>query len=402
MTAKTPDPIPAEALKMGPGALRLTLGFLILGAGALGAGALLADWEHFIRSYLTGFAFALSLALGALFFVILQHLTRSGWSVTVRRLAETMAGAVLPLAVLYIPVILGMKALYPWAGDAHGDFSPAKQAWLDSTFVIVRAGICFGTWILLSRFYLRHSIKQDESGDPALTAKMQKLAPVAMILYALTVTLFSFDLMMSLDPHWFSTIYGVYYFSGALLAFFAFVILMVFFLKRAGRLGDAVNTEHYHDLGKQLFSYIVFWAYIAFSQYMLIWYANIPEETQWYLIRQTGGWEYFGMMLVIGHFALPFLILLPRGIKRRPVALAIMSFWVLLMHMIDLHWLIAPAAHGAIDGHEPHAYFGAVELLCVAGVTFLFTAAVIKKLSGVSLIPEKDPRLPESLAFENH
>ena len=402
---RTPEPIPAEALKLGGGARKLMLGLLVVGAGALGAGALSTSFEHFIRSYLTGFAFALSLSLGALFFVILQHLTRAGWSVTVRRLAETMAAATLPLALLFIPIILGASALYPWAGEGHGDLglSPLKQAWLDPTFFVVRIAVCFGIWILLSRFFLRNSTRQDDSGDPALTAKMQKFAPVAMILYAITVTFFSFDLLMSLDPHWFSTMYGVYYFSGSLLSFFAFVILMVFFLKRSGRLGDAVNVEHYHDLGKQLFAYIVFWAYIAFSQYMLIWYANIPEETQWYLLRQSGGWEVFGMLLLFGHFLLPFLILLPRGIKRRPGMLAAMSFWVLLMHMIDLHWLIAPVAseHGA-HGGEPHAYFGLVELLCVAGVTALFTAAVVYKLSGVSLIPVGDPRLPESLAFENH
>ncbi len=398
MTTATTDPIPAEALKLGSGAQKYMLGFLVLGAGALGVAALLVPFEHFIRSYVTGFAFALSLSLGALFFVILQHLTRSGWSVTVRRLAEVMAGAVLPLALLYIPVILGMQALYPWAGEGSGDFSAGKQAWLSPTFVIVRAGICFGTWILLSRFYLRNSTRQDESGDVDLSRRMQKFSPVAMILYAITVTLFSFDLLMSLDPHWFSTIYGVYYFSGALLSFFAFVILMVFFLKRSGRLAHAVTVEHYHDLGKQLFGYIVFWAYIAFSQYMLIWYANIPEETQWYLLRQQGGWEDFGMLLLIGHFLLPFLILLPRGMKRKPGVLAAISFWVLLMHMIDLHWLIAPVGHGGAS----HAYFGLTEILCVAGLTALFLAAIVFKLSGVSLIPSKDPRLPESLAFTNH
>jgi hypothetical protein len=397
-TSTTTPEIPAEALKVGAGAQKLMIALLVIGAGMIGTAALLADWEHFIRSYLTGFAFVLSLSLGALFFVILQHLTRSGWSVTVRRLAEVMAGAALPVAILFIPVILGTAALYGWAGEGHGGFSHSKATWLSPTFFTVRCGIYFGIWILLSRFFLRNSVRQDESGDPKITSKMQKVAPIGMVLYAITITLAAFDIMMSLDAHWFSTIYGVYYFSGALVAFFAYVILAVFFLKRAGKLGHAVNVEHRHDLGKQLFAYVIFWAYIAFSQYMLIWYANIPEETQWYLIRQQGGWEYFGFALLIGHFALPFLLLLPREMKRRSGVLAGMAFWILLMHLIDLHWLLAPTAHGG----EPHAYFGLAEILVTGGLTALFTAAVLMKLLSVSLIPAKDPRLPESLAFENH
>jgi hypothetical protein len=223
---------------------------------------------------------------------------------------------------------------------------------------------------------------------------MQARAPLAMVAYGVTVTLFAFDVLMSLDVHWYSTIFGVYYFSGAILALFAFLIILVYFLQRLGHLEREVTTEHYHDLGKQLFGYVVFWAYIAFSQYMLIWYANIPEETGWFLTRQSGGWTQVGYLLVLGHFLLPFLLLLPRKVKRTPLILAGMAFWLLLMHYVDLYWLIVPH-------HGEGFHFGIADFLALAGVGGIYKAAAGWRLSGVSLLAAKDPRLPESLAFEN-
>ena len=179
------------------------------------------------------------------------------------------------------------------------------------------------------------------------------------------------------------------------MLFFAFLIPMLLLLKRAGKLGPAVNAEHYHDLGKQLFGYVVFWAYIAFSQYMLIWYANIPEETQWLLLREEGGWGTVGLILVVGHFALPFLALLPRSVKRRPPILAALGVWILAMHYVDLFWLTAPGKHAT------SVHFGLTDVLCFVGLLALFTGATLFRLARSSLVPERDPRLAESLAFEN-
>ncbi|MHC4862233.1 MAG: quinol:cytochrome C oxidoreductase, partial [Planctomycetota bacterium] len=255
--------------------------------------------------------------------------------------------------------------------------------------------VYFGIWILYARFYFRNSVQQDESGDVELTKKMERRSPLAMILYGITVTFASFDLLMSLDPHWYSTIFGVYYFSGAVVGFFALLVLMIFFAQKAGHLRDPITTEHRHDVGKQLFGYVVFWAYIAFSQYMLIWYANIPEETEWFLLRQTGGWGTVSLVLLFGHFLLPFLALLPREMKRRPAALAAVAAWMLVMHWIDVFYLTAPEKG---SGLVP---FGVVDVACVLGLSGLFAASVAFALRKVSLVPERDPRLPESLAFEN-
>ncbi len=387
--------IPDEEIRLGARATTPMLAAAVGGVAALAAAFLLADAGRFLAAYLTAFAFWLSLSLGALFFVILQHLTRAGWSVTVRRIAEVLASNVLPLAVLFVPVLLGLSSVYPWAhGGDHGGLHGDKAAWLNPTAFSVRAVACLAVWVLLARFFLAASVRQDASGDPGLTARMQRFAPLATVLYALTVTLAAFDLLMSLDPHWYSTIYGVYYFAGGVMGFFALLVATVFLLQRAGRLTRSVDTEHYHDLGKQLFGYLVFWAYIAFSQYMLIWYANIPEETRWYLARQEGAFGALGLALLAGHFAVPFLALLPRAAKRRPVALFAIALWLLLMHAADIVFLVGPAEGGAIR-------FALPEVLCLVGLGGLFAAAALWRMSRVALIPAKDPRLPEALSFEN-
>jgi hypothetical protein len=226
---------------------------------------------------------------------------------------------------------------------------------------------------------------------------MQRRAPLAMVLYGLTVTFAAFDLLMSLDPNWYSTIFGVYYYAGAVEGFFAFLILAVFVLQREGKLTEDVTVEHYHDLGKQLFGWNVFWAYIAFSQYMLIWYANIPEEVEWFLTRTAGGWAAISWVLVIGHFIIPFLLLLPRRVKRIPMLLAGMAAYMLVMHWVDCYWLIAPQ----LDPQAGHVGFSVLDVACFVGFASLFVAGVTYALGGGSLLPKRDPRLAKSLAFEN-
>lgn len=353
---------------------------------------------RFYHAYLVSFAFYLSLALGALFFVLLQHLTRSGWSVVLRRLAECVAANMLLLAVLAVPLVPGIHHLYHWshaeavAGDhlLHG-----KQPYLNLPFFIGRLAGYFLVWILLARYFLRTSVRQDESGDPALTVKMHRVSAPAMVLFGITTTFAAFDLLMSLDPHWYSTIFGVYYFSGAAVGFFALLAVMVVLVQRAGRLSAEITREHYQDLGKLIFAFVVFWAYIAFSQYMLIWYANIPEETVWYLRRQSGDWSAVGLALLFGHFVVPFILLISRGPKRQPAVLALAAVWVLAMHWLDMYWLVMPQIG------SPSAKPVLVDLLCLVGLGGILTAATAWRLRRQALLPVRDPRLPESLAFEN-
>lgn len=360
------------------------------------------DWRYFCHAYLVNYVFYLSLSLGALFFVTLHHASRAGWSVCVRRVLEIVSANVLLMAVLFVPVLLaalfGGSSLYEWTDAAvvKGDHVLEGKGWyLNLPFFILRALIFFGVWGGLSWFFWRGSLKQDENGDVQLSLRMEWISYPALILFAVTVTLASFDWLMSLTPHWFSTIYGVYYFAGAVVSSLATVILVLMLLQANGRLTTTVTTEHYHELGKLLFGFIVFWGYIAFSQYMLIWYANIPEETDWYQPRQTGGWIVVSLILVFGHLLIPFFGLISRSAKRSKPILGFWAVWLLITHWIDMHYLVMP--HVGTPGFP----LGVIDFVCLAGMGLLFAAGIIHFAGDRQLVPAKDPRIAESLGFEN-
>lgn len=407
------------------------------------------NWERFFRSYLMAFMFVLSLSLGALFFTILQHCVKAGWSVAIRRLAEGMASNLMWLWVFFIPiaaaVVTNKTGLYHWMHPQGDDvlmnkagyffFPTSHEALADAQethvpwFWLARAVFFFGTWGLLARFYLKNSVAQDATGDPAITRRMEKFAPVAVGLYFITQAFASIDWVMSLSPHWFSTMFPVYFFAASCCGYFAVQIVMMFFVQRHGLLKTEITHEHYQDAGKLLFAFgIVFWAYIAFSQYMLIWYANIPEETPWYFARQVGGWGAITLLLLFGHFLGPFVGIISRHPKRQPGLLTIAAGWMLFMQFIDVYWLAMPnvpeAIHHATSyrqlaqeisanmaigrgnpGFNPALDCGygwsALDLTCVVGLAGMLAAGTARRLSGCALIPERDPRLHESLAFEN-
>ncbi len=374
-----------------------------IGVVALALGGLLSRGDaiarsDFFRAYLTSYVFFLSLALGGLLFVLLAHLMRAGWSVALRRVAEVVAWTLVPLAPLALVVLVGMHDLYEWT---HAEAVAAdallqhKQVWLNPTFFVVRVLIYLTSWAGMAALLLRRSLAQDRTGDPALTQQSEALAGPATLVFAFTVTFAAFDFVMSLDPHWYSTIFGVYFFAGAFLGFCALLIVLLALLGRASDLGRLVGVEHCHDLGKLLFAFVVFWAYIGFSQYMLIWYANLPEETVWYRIRQTGPWTAVSLLLLFGHFLAPFLLLMSRHPKRRRAVLVAAALWLLAMHWLDLFWLVLPGARP--DG----PLFRAVDGLCFVGLGGLFLAALAWRLGRVNLIAARDPRLDESLRFEN-
>jgi hypothetical protein len=379
---------------------------IICGAFAaigIGGSLLLANgteggMDYLLETYLVSFAFCLSISLGALFFVLLEHCTRAGWSVVVRRVAEVVAGNVWLMAVLAIPIVLGMDHLYHWtdiAAAAHDPVLAGKVGFLNPGFFLVRLMAYFLIWGVMASFLHRTSIAQDTSGDPALTLRMERLSAPGMVLFALSLNFAAFDLLMSLDPHWFSTIFGVYYFSASVVAFLAVMPKILYGLQMRGILTNAITVEHYHDVGKLLFAFIVFWAYIAFSQYMLIWYGNLPEETEWFLKRQTGEWTTVSLLLIFGHFLVPFLLLISRVIKRRPLLLALTGGYVALMCWIDMYWLVVPEFSPGV------ARFGLLDVLCLLGMSGVYSAAVVLRLKRHSVVAEMDPRLEESLAFES-
>lgn len=330
---------------------------------------------RFWAAYLTALVFFLTIALGGLFFVLLQFATRAGWSTVVRRLAEN-AMATLPLVtVLFAPVLWSTHVLYPWAAPG------AALYWL--------------VWLGLAGYFYRASVAQDSSGEHEITRRLQRAAPVGLILFGLALTWAAFDWLMSLSSPWYSTMYGVYVFAGAVVAIMAFLVLVCASLQGFGRLRREITTEHYHDLGKLLFAFVVFWAYIAFSQFMLIWYGNLPEETVYYAQRYAGSWLWVCYALALGQFVVPFIWLLSRRSKRNLWRLVPGALWILAMHYVDIYWLIMP--HFTPQG----ASFAWVDLLTFGGIGGLFGGAYFWLLAIRPLLPLRDPRLHESLAFEN-
>ena len=375
----------------GAASLGIAIGMLVVGNSA----------SRLAHAYLLGISFCLSISLGALFFVVLQHLTNARWSVTARRLAELLASPIPILGILFVPVLLSMfagsGALYHWndAGVVAGDaLLQHKTPFLNAPFFTVRCVIYFAAWIAMSRFFLRNSVALDGGNEEAFR-RMRHYSGPAMLLYALTVNFAAFDVLMSLDPHWFSTIYGVYFFAGCAVAFFATLPLLVMFVQSRGVLKEAVTVEHFHDFGKLLFGFVFFWAYIAFSQYLLIWYANIPEETGWFSVRQNHGWEYVSMILLVGHFALPFAGLMSRSVRRSRSLLAGWCVFLLAVHAVDFYWLIMPSV-------SPETAIPSVtDLLCLLGVGLIWLGALLRGLLKHQLLNTGDPYFETSLAFHN-
>ncbi len=390
----------------GAGAARIGVVSLVVGLAALAASFYFGfaggvGQQRFYFSYLHAFCFFMSLALGGLWFTFIQHLVSAGWSVVVRRFAEILMINVVPMAVLAIPLILGREQVWTWLNPdvAAQDALVAKKAgYLNQSFFLTRLGVYFALWILLGIFFYRGSVSQDANGDFRTSMRMKRVAAPTAVLFALSISFFAFDVLMSLDPHWFSTIFGVYYFAGSVVTTFAALVIICHLAQRAGKVRDVISRDHYHDLGKLTFAFTVFWAYIAFSQFMLIWYANIPEETSWYLRRIVGEWRDVSWFLLWGHFVVPFVALISRYPKRRPALLVFPAIWVLFVHWIDVYWLIMPELPGAAEGVIP---WSITDLTCWLGVGGVFVAAAMFRARSAALIPKEDPRLNESLAFEN-
>jgi hypothetical protein len=259
----------------------------------------------------------------------------------------------------------------------------------------MRAGLYFGLWSFIALLYYRGSRGQDVTGDPGVSARLRRLAGPAIIVLALTQTFASVDWIMSLTPHWYSTMFGVYFFAGSFVGFIALLSVAAAAMRRAGLLDTVISVEHLHDVGKLLFGFTVFWAYIAFSQFFLMWYANLPEETTWYVARMQGSWMTVSVFLMAGHFAAPFFYLMGRTVKRKDATLAVGGAWLLAMHFVDLYWQVMPTLHP--EGIRP-SILDVAALVAIGGC---FVAAASWLMRRQSLVPLRDPRLAESLAFEN-
>ena len=400
---------PAFQLPNSLAALRLPLCGVGIAALLIGFGLayLSVDAEFGMSAYLTALIYCITLSTGCLFFVLIQHLCRAGWSIVVRRIAELVMVMIIPLAVLFLPVLgslwMGQGTLYSWDDPNYGTDNnlPAqiwieKLRWLDQGWFTVRAIIYFAVWSALAVYFFRGSVQQDETGEKAITDRLQYWSGPAVMLFSITTTFAAFDWVMSLAPMWFSTMFGVYMFAGSILSAHCLIAVATFLLQKTGAMRDEVTIEHYHDLGKLIFGFVFFWTYISFSQFLLIWYANIPEETHWFYERQLGTWGVIALVLIFFHWMLPFAGTMSRHVRRNPKLVCFWGAYLLVMHYVDVYWMIMPevGSTGGVIGVIASA-------LCVLGMLALLTGLVLGLAQQTKVVAVRDPRLGESIAFEN-
>jgi hypothetical protein len=347
------------------------------------------------HSFLTSFFYFTSLALGGLFFTAIQHVVKAGWSVNIRRISEAMT-AYLPIAAATaVVLLLGAKSLYIWLDPSivsQDEILTGKAAYLNWGFFIVRLVVFFGLWLIFRKVIVGHSVAQDKDGDENHTLKNVGASIGFLLVFALSYSLFSIDTLMSLQPHWYSTIWGVYCFAGLFQSSLAVLVILTVTIMNKGLVKGLVSENHLHDLGKFLKAFTVFYAYIGFSQFLLIWYANLPEETIFYLSRSTGGWMAATLSLLLFKFIVPFLLLLPKSAKRSPTHLIVVSSIILVMQYIDIHWMVYPN----LDSNEWLMSWQEVGPFILLGGLFVF--AVTRFLANHNLVPIKDPRIEESIS----
>ena len=360
----------------------------------------LFDVRRALFSYLVAYTYWIGIVLGALLVLGSLHASNARWSVVVRRFVENVPAALPVFVPLFVPIALGMKVLYPWADPSRLDpelqhVVAHKAPYLNGGFFLARAVVYFVIWIGVAYYLRAWSVRQDDRGDPSYTTLQRRLGAGSIPFVGLAMTFAAFDWMMSLDPRFYSTMYGVYWFAGSFMAAFA-VTIIGGFLTRAepDGFGRLMNVDHYHALGKLLLAFVAFWAYIAFSQFMLIWIANIPEEVPWYILRIDGGWLWVASFVALFQFLVPFFLLLQRAVTRNPRRLAAVSAWLLFVHWIDLYWLVMPHIHP--KGPRPWIF----DLTAFVGVGGVTVALALVRMRATASVPLRDPYLEDSLRYQ--
>jgi hypothetical protein len=363
-------------------------------------GGVLFDGRRALFSYLVAFVYWVGIAVNALILVGSFHASSARWPVVLRRFLETLPLSLPLFVVLFLPIVLGRGLLFPWLlpdGALDPEMARAvvhKRPYLNTPFFLVRAGVYFACWILVAHLLRAWSVRQDREGGVVLTRWQRRLGAGSLPFIALTFSFASFDWMMSLDPRFYSTIFGVYWFAGSFMAVFAVTIVAAAATRGdPAAFGAYLSAEHFHSLGKFLLTFVAFWAYVAFSQFMLIWIADVPEEVPWYILRIEGGWLWVGAFLALFHFVVPFFVLLSRDLKRDPRALSWVALGLLVVHWVDLYWLIMPHLHRA--GPRPWL-FDLTAFVGVGGAAIGFT---VLRMRGAATVPVKDPYLDDSLRY---
>lgn len=355
--------------------------------------------EQFFFSYLTSFTYFTSFALAALILLMIHHITQSSWGVVIRRIPEAFSSNLWIWAIFIIPILFGMHSLYHWTHTEDVLADPilaGKMPYLNETFFVIRQIIYFSIWGFIGYKLHKVSVEMDRTGDWGLTQLLKKYSAPGILIFALTVAFASFDWLMSLDPHWFSTMFGVYFFAMSIQAFFPLMILLIYWMQKQGILENTISKSHIYDMGAWFFGFTVFYAYIAFSQLLLIYYANIPEETLWFYHRLEGSWAFVSYSLIIGRFVLPFILLLNRDTKHQKKLLIFTSVLVLFMHFVEVYWIAMPI----LSHHGVHISW--MDITTLFGLGGIFFGLFFQRLKKHNLVPVNDPKLAESLDKHYH
>ncbi|MBM4267370.1 MAG: hypothetical protein FJ144_12295 [Deltaproteobacteria bacterium] len=383
-------PLDHPLRKAGPRAL--VVGLVALAICGLWA---IFDPQQAVRSYLIGYLLWLGIALGSLAILSIHHIAGGAWGAVIRRPLEAATRTLPLLALLFVPIALGVGLLYEWAHPgvvAEDPILAEKAAYLNVPFFLVRAVIYFAIWLLIALLMNRWSIEQDVAGDPRTTRRLEMLSRATLLAYGLTVTFAAIDWVMSLEPHWFSMIFGLLVMGSQGLSAFAFAIPVLVVLMSTLQLDSAVRPQQLRDLGSFLLAFIMIWAYLALSQLLIIWSANIPEEISWYLRRSIGGWRWVATFLVVFHFALPFLVLLSRNAKQRGVILAAVGLWLIFGRWVEILWLVAPSYE--TNGFSLHL-LDILAPIAIGGVWIWF---YLIHLARHAVVPVYDPAFAEEEA----
>ncbi|HXG54623.1 MAG TPA: hypothetical protein VNJ03_04530 [Vicinamibacterales bacterium] len=394
--AAIPTDVPALARLQQRG---LIIGVIGLAAGAFG---LFTNRDQFFQSWLIGFIFCLGLSIGSLALLMLQHLSGGQWGLVGRRVFEAAARTMPLVALFFVPILFAMPTLFKWARPeivATDAILQAKAPYLNVPFFTGRAALYFAFWILCAWLLNKWSGAQDrgeESTDPAGMVRFRKLSAPGLLFLVLTLTFAVTDWVMSLDPHWYSTIFGLLFTAGFGLSALAFTIFVLATIGPEGALAGRLKPRHFHDLGKLLLAFTMLWAYLNFSQFLIIWSGNLPEEIPWYLERIRGPWGYVALLLVFGHFGLPFLLLLSQDLKKNSRWLARVAIFILLMRLVDIIWLVGPTfGHHTIPIHW-------MDIAVPAGLVGIWLFLFTRHLRSRALMPLNDPYFKEAFAHDAH
>jgi hypothetical protein len=370
-----------------------------LGLVLTGIGFLMSGLDRFFQAYLVAYTFWMGIVLGSLALLMTQHLTGGAWGVVLRRPLEAAVKTLPIMAALFLPIALGMQSIYEWARpEAVNDpIIQEKVLYLNTPFFLARQVFYFAVWATMGWLLTKWSAEHDRTGDPALLKKMSVLSGGGLVVYGLTVTFAMVDWTMSVNPHWFSTIWGMLYVAGQGLSAMAFGITVLVMLSQSPPLDKVITHHHLHDLGKFLFAFLMLWAYLTFSQLLIIWAANIPEEIPHYLTRWEHGWQWVSLFILVLHFILPYSLLLSRNLKRSPKQLRMIAIWIICVRLVDYYWHVAPEFH-----HEGGLSISLLDIALPLALGGVFLSLFVSQLRNQSLLPLKDPGLEKALTHHVH